>query len=239
MNDTISMIGGAMRAEADALRVVSQNIANSETVGYRRQVPIAHAQFDALVKDAADSLTPTLAQSQVGVDFKTATLKSTGEPLNLALDGPGFFVLDTEQGPLYTRRGDFHLAPDGTIVSSSGQALMGEKGAMQIGSGMPTISTDGVVSVNGNPIDQLRIVNIVDSSRIESLGDGTYRADTSVVQDGERPLVRQGYLESSNVVPVNEMVQLMEIVRRFETEQKFALAYNGMLDKAISEIGKI
>ncbi len=247
MSDTSQIIGSAMRTEAEVLRVISQNIANMQTVAYRRQVPVTHVQFDQLVNasasaqaQAAQLQSVQLPQFDVAIDQKTATLKSTGEPSNVALDGPGFFVVQTEQGPALTRRGDFHVAPDGTLVSSSGDVVLGEKGALQIGSGALTISSDGVVSVNDSVIDQLRIANVANNVRLASLGDGTYRVDPQQLEEASsRPSVRQGFLETSNVVPVNEMIQLMETVRRFEAEQKFARAYDGMLNQAISELGKI
>jgi flagellar basal-body rod protein FlgG len=230
-----------MRTETEVLRVISQNIANAQTVAYRRQVPVNHVQFDQLLETTANAqLQLPKSQFTVAVDMQQSTLKSTGDPLNVALDGAGFFMVQTAHGPALTRRGDFHLTGDGTLVSFGGDAVLGQKGVIQIGSGKPAISVDGSVSIGGAVVDQLRVVNVSDKAHIESLGDGTYRASMSDIEERDiRPSVRQGFLEGSNVAPVNEMIQLMETVRRFETEQKFARAYDGMLEKAISELGKI
>jgi flagellar basal body rod protein FlgG len=182
----------------------------------------------------------------VAIDLQPGTLKSTAEPLHVALDGPGFLVLQqppqstsSGQDMLLTRRGDLHVSADGYLVSSVGLPVLGSAGPIHVGSATPAIAADGSVRIDNQWVDELRIVNVADGSSLQPLGDGTYRADLGAVSEGDRSAsVRQGFLETSNVVPVNEILQLMETVRRFEAEQKFALAYDGMLDKAISELGK-
>jgi flagellar basal-body rod protein FlgF len=240
MSDTIQIISNAMHADVDNLRVVSQNIANTETTAYRRQLTVSHLQFEQLL-GAANGQLPSAAatQMQVAFDLQPGTLKSTTEPLHVALDGPGFFVLQSDQGPVLTRRGDFHIGADGTLVSATGNPVLGAKGTIQLGSAAPAIGADGAIKVDGDLVDQLRVANVTDTSRLVSLGDGNYRIDPAYLEEGDsHGAVRQGFLESSNVTPVNEMVQLMETLRRFEAGQKFVHAYDGMLDKAISELGK-
>ena len=246
MSNTMQIIAAAMQADADTLRVVSQNIANAETTAYRRQVPVSHLQFDQALgvvqsRVAALSVEPPAPTGlQVAFDMRPASLKSTGEPLNLALDGRGFFVLQSSDGMFLTRRGDLRVGADGTLLGASGAPILGDRGPIQIGTESPTIAADGSVSVNGELIDRLRVVDVSDPSLLSSIGDGVYRVDASNVVEGTQPAsVRQGFLESSNVAPVGELMQLMETVRRFEAEQKFVRAYDGMLDKAISELGKV
>jgi len=141
---------------------------------------------------------------------------------------------------IFTRRGDLHVAADGTLVSFLGAPVLGEKGPIQISSSNPSIAADGTISVNGDVIDRLRVINVAKDANLESLGDGTFRTAIAALEEQTgRASVRQGFLEGSNVAPVNEMIQMMETLRRFEAEQRFARAYDGMLDKAISELGKI
>src|SRR5262245_35792038 len=108
MTNTMQIVSAAMQADADTLRVISHNIANVETPAYRRQVAVAHMQFEQMLGETRERM-PDLSASQIQVafDLRPSTLKSTGEPLHVALDGPGFFVLQSEQGVLLTRRGDF------------------------------------------------------------------------------------------------------------------------------------
>jgi flagellar basal-body rod protein FlgF len=230
-----------MQTEVESLRVASQNIANAQTTAYRRQMLVTHLQFDRLLGEASVTAPNAgVMQTQIAVDLQPSTMKSTGEPLDIAMAGPGFMTLQSDAGTLLTRRGDLHLSSDGILVSSTGIPVLGNKGTIQIGAGTAAIGTDGSIKVDGNVIDQLRVVDVSDTTKLVPLGDGSYNADAADVQQTDSdPGIRQGFLETSNVVPVNEMVQLMETVRRFESEQKFALAYDGMLTNAISVLGKV
>lgn len=241
MSNVLEVIGAAMRAEAETLRVISQNVANAQTPAYRRQIPIARTQFEDMVNATPAELRQlTPVSLDVAVDMQPATLKGTGEPLNLALDGSGFFVLQSSRGETLTRRGDFHVDDEGALVSSGGARILGDKGPIHVGIGVVTVSPSGDVAVNDQLIDRIRVVNVLDSTRLTAIGDGSYVAALQDVVEGDlRPAVRQGFLETSNVVPMHEVVQLMETLRRFEAEQKFARAYDGMLDSAISELGKV
>src|SRR5688572_29330882 len=118
MSEAIGTIRSAMHADADALRIIAQNIANAEVTAYRRQIPLSAGGFDQLVSsiDAGDGQFATNAaaviQRSMAVDSQPGTLKSTGQPLDVALEGEGFFVLQSAAGPLLTRRGDFHVSAD-------------------------------------------------------------------------------------------------------------------------------
>jgi flagellar basal-body rod protein FlgF len=241
MSDTIQMIAAAMRADAEGVRVISQNIANAETVAYRRQVPVSRPSFDAMLGDAAiSSVDLSTPEVTVAHDMQLGALKSTGESMNLALNGPGFFVLEAADGLSLTRRGDFRLSADGDLVTLNGSLVMGESGAIRIGSGAFRVEPNGTVYSGENIVDRLRITQVTDTFALKSRGDGSYAVDPRLLLEGDtQTSVRQGFLEASNVSPVTELVQLMETVRRFETEQRFARAYDSMMEKAISELGRI
>lgn len=230
-----------MRADAETLRVISQNIANSDTIAYRRQIAVTRTGFDAILAGANESLQQlSAARVDVAHDFKPGTLKSTADPLHLALDGPGFFMLQSPQGPVLTRRGDFRLDADGTLVAATGDPVLGVNGPIHLGTAAAQIATDGSVRVDANVIDQIRIVQVNDSPHLVAVGDGTFTADPGFINEGDvGATVRQGFLETSNVAAVTEMVRLMETVRHFEAEQRFARAYDGLLDQAIRELGKV
>jgi flagellar basal-body rod protein FlgG len=242
MTRTIAMIEGAMRADAEALRVIGQNIASAEVTAYRRQIPLAASGFAQLLDETPESTGPsaTPARRSVATDMRPGTLRSTGEPLNLALEGSGFFALQSQSGTLLTRRGDFHVSAQGILTTSSGEAVLGNNGRIQVGTEIPTIDTDGTVRVGADVIDQLNIVQVADPASLQDLGNGLYLStqDTAAPSDGFAS-VRQGFLETSNVAPVGEMVQMMETLRHFEASQRFVTGYDDMLEKAISELGKV
>lgn len=230
MSDTIAMLEAAMRADADALRTIGQNVANAEVTAYRRQVPVQSAEFatqlDAIVSEPA-------------VDRRAGTLKTTGEPLDLALEGNGYFVLQGAGGSVYTRRGDFRVSADGLLTAASGEPVLGAGGPIQVGTTLPTIEPDGTVRVGPDVIDQLQLMYFGNEAKLQYLGNSLYAdAGDAAATDNGYAAVRQGFLEGSNVAPVTEMVQLMEAMRHFETTQRFVRGYDQMMEKAISELGR-
>ncbi|HEU4653033.1 MAG TPA: flagellar hook basal-body protein [Steroidobacteraceae bacterium] len=239
MSETIGLIEGAMRADADALRVIGQNIANSEVAAYRRQVAVSRSNFADEMQSATIGQLAQSLDEKIVTDSTPGTLKSTGEPLNLALEGNGFFVLQGPKGEVLTRRGDFRISTDGMLVAASGETVMGQEGAIQVGSATPQIEADGSVRVGSDLIGQLRLANVADANSLQYLGNGLYAAPGDLQQiDPGATLVRQGFLEGSNVEPVGEMVALMETLRHFEGAQRFVRGYDQLMEKAISELGK-
>lgn len=242
MSDTIAIIEASMRADAESLRVLGQNIANAEVTAYRRQIPVQAAGFDALVGFAAVDPTGTQARepvTELAVDTRPGTLKTTGQPFDLAVEGNGFFVLQTAAGPVFTRRGDFHAGADGILTAASGHVVLGANGPIHVGAGLPSIEADGSVRIGADIVDQLQLNHFADESKLRYVGEGLYAdVDGAAVPIDGYAVVRQGFLETSNVVPVTEMVQLMETMRRFETAQRFVRGYDQMIEKAISELGK-
>jgi len=230
MSDSIAMIENAMRADAEALRIIGQNIANADVPAYRRRVAIAPATFDDLV---AQSSAPVL-------DSRPGTMRSTGEPLDLALAGSGFFVLQSSHGELLTRRGDFGVSPEGLLAAKTGELLLGAGGPVHVGAQAPSIDSLGNVRIADEVIDQLRIVHVAEGTALQSTGNGMYTIPGTGLLDADGgTLVQQGFLETSNVEPVGEVVQMMETLRHFEAAQRFVRGYGDMMEKAISELGKV
>jgi flagellar basal-body rod protein FlgF len=237
MTDPVTAMAGAMRADAEMLRSISQNVANAQTPAYRREVPLVYSSLDGMT--ASDAERTATLDVQTAIDLRPGTLQRTGEPLNLAIEGAAFFVVGTEQGERLTRRGDFHLSAEGSLVTASGDPVLGATGPLQINGGSPAISADGTVRVDGASIGKLRIVEIENAAALQAAGNGLY-----ALAEGEEPLessaqVRQGFLETSNVSSVDEMLSLMETMRRFETAQRFVRAYDSMVDNAITTLGKV
>lgn len=252
MTDTVvSLVAAAMRADGDALRTVSQNVANAESVAYRRRVPVAHASFAEL---SAANATPAAAQaaaiqggaslpsieSTTVVDMQAGTLRQTSQALHAALDGPGFFVIGTPQGEAVTRSGDFRVDAQGVLTTAGGQQVMGEQGPIVVGDVAPVIDTDGTVRVRGELAGRLRIVEVADPQKLAALGDGAFAAlPGAELIDVATARVRQGFLETSNVSAVAEVIRMMEIVRHFEATQRLARTHDDMMSKAISQLGRI
>lgn len=238
MTDALAAIVSAMQSDAEAVRVVSQNVANAQTPAYRREVALTRATFTDAMEGVYDLSAPN---RQSAVDVRAGTLKSTSGALDLAIEGKGFFVVGTAQGERLTRRGDFRLDAEGRIVTQTGEPLLGTNGAITVGDQKAVVAGDGTVRAGDSVIDKLRIVQLASEASLEPLGDGTYampEGEQSLV-DASAVQVRQGFLETSNVQPINETIQLMDAMRRFEMAQRFARGYDSMVDQAISTLGKI
>jgi flagellar basal-body rod protein FlgG len=237
MSDAIAALSDAMRNDAETLRVIGQNVANIETVAYRREIAVMRANFDQVTDDARAELARP-QRLETAIDLRPGTLKSTGEALHLALEGPGFFVVDTPQGEALTRRGDFRLDSEGRLVTQAGLPVLGEGGAIHLDGATPQIAPDGNVRVNGEIVARLRIAQVASEAQLSPVGGDLYRA-TQLPEGNDAARVRQGFLEASNVESVQEMVRLMETMRHFEALQRFVRGYDDMTSKAISELGKV
>lgn len=236
MSDAIAALSDALRNDAETLRVIGQNVANLDTVAYRREIAVTHSSFEQAADAARTALGHPLAVQSL-VDQRPGTLKSTGEPLHLALEGPGFFVIDGPQGEALTRRGDFHLDSDGRLVTQDGLAVLGRQGPIRI-AGTPAIAPDGTVRVGDATVDQLRIAQVAADAPLTAVGADLYAAPQLPDADLSAR-VRQGFLETSNVESVQEMVRLIETMRHFESVQRYVRGYDDMVGKAISELGKV
>jgi flagellar basal-body rod protein FlgG len=234
MSDTVGAIAAALHADAEAVRVISLNVANAQTPAYRREIPLARASFADAVGVVGTSPLET------AIDTRAGTLQSTGEPLHLAIEGKGFFVVATAQGEVLTRRGDFRLDADGRLVTHAGDPLLGINGVLVVGGQQPLVSADGTVRGGDTAIDRIRIVDVASAASLVPRDDGAYAvAPGAEVLDSAAPQVRQGFLETSNVQTVNETVQLIDAVRRFEMAQRFMRGYDSLMEQAISTLGKI
>jgi flagellar basal-body rod protein FlgF len=241
MSEVMNMVAAVLRTDADALRVTANNVSNADTVAYRRQVQVKHLDFASVAHQHSASLSELqLPQTAVAVDTRTGTLRNTGEPLNVAVQGDGYFVVDTSQGELLTRRGDFHVDESGVLSAYTGDPVLGTEGTLHIPSGTVQIAADGTVTVGTATVGHLRVVQPDAGSQLTELSSGLFAtpagdepAQTTAMQ------LHQGFLETSNVQPVTEMMHMMETIRHFESGQRYMRAYDEMLDKAINDLGQI
>lgn len=244
MSSTMALLEASMRADAEALRVTGHNIANADVTGFRRQISVNSVDSTSFVDaetaasarmQAQPGLVPT---SHVATDVRPGTLKSTGRALDVAIEGAGYLLLQAAQGQLLTRRGDLQISPQGLLTAASGAPVLGEQGVIDVSGGTPSIDLDGTVRVDGQIVDRLKVVEALDEATLQYLGNGEFSATGDVIPS-EHSMLRQGFLEASNVAPVGEMVQMMETMRHFEAGQRFVRGYDQMLEQAISELGKI
>jgi flagellar basal-body rod protein FlgF len=228
-----------LAAQTQALELVANNLANLGTAGYRGQ----QATFRSLVAGGgAVSLNPlNAAVNNFGVlsgsrtDLASGSLIATGNPLDVAVAGIGFFEVQSADGVVYTRNGGFHETPAGLLVTAQGDAVLGEQGPITLPSGAVAISADGTVSVDGAVVDKLRVAEFSPSTSLSALGNAMYAAPKGSALPAASSSVRQGMIEDSNVSPVEGVVQLISIQRNAEMLQRALTLFDSQFDQTAAQ----
>lgn len=248
MTNVLAVTLQAMQNDAARLEQAGMNLANALTPGYKRAVVNHQAPIGTFAQQLAGSAAASTAQATpaapatVATDLRAGTLKATGQPLDVALDGGGFFEVTTDAGPAYTRQGNFRTDAQGRLVTTAGHAVMGRSGEITRAGASPQISETGVIrdARTGEVLAQLKIVLFDDPSQLLRLGDGLLSGGgmaPRLAGDGET-MVRQGFLENSNVGSIQEMTHLIQAMRHFESMQRVAQGYDEMLGTAIRKLGE-
>ncbi|PHV12881.1 flagellar hook-basal body protein [Chitinimonas sp. BJB300] len=240
MSDAFSISIQSLQSDMRKLETVSHNLSNTTTAGYRRQISKS-APFSTVFDSEQLSLSPsTAAPGLHRTDMRAGPLQATNRPLDLAIQGEAFFVVNTPQGPAYTRRGDFQIAADGRLVTAKGEPVLGTQGELHLEAGEYRVDTTGQISVNGSIVGQLLLVEPGKGASLQALGDAQYTGLEGVQQPNElHSTVRSGFVESSNVVPMQEMVSLMETMRHFEAGQRLIQGYDDAMSRAIQKLGEV
>lgn len=206
---------------------VANNLANVETTGFRGQRVFARLMEGELT--VADSRT----------DMRAGALKQTGSPLDFALGGDGFFVVETPEGERLTRGGSFQLDAEGRIVDANGNALLGEGGPITATGGTVTVNGEGAISVDGREVGRLRIDAVAPGTVLQHAGGTHFLPDaTQQPVDAAGRRVKQGYLEDSNVGTVDTMVDMISIQRAYAAVQKAVTTLDGIRDTISNSLGR-
>jgi len=208
-------------------KVASHNLANVETSGFK-----AERVFARLIEDS-------YVVAETETDFREGKLTPTGRALDLALEGPGFLVVETGLGERLIRGGSLRLDELGRIIGPSGDPLLGERGHIYVPAGDLEIDSQGLVRVDGVEVDILRIETVPPGTEMirESAGGFLPDAETEPIPLGARN-IRQGYLEASNVSAIESMVELIDIQRSFAAVQRTVLVNDGVLNTIANQIGR-
>lgn len=217
---------------------VANNLANANTVGYKRDRLFTQALEERIDAEGAPRSDRRVTQ---GADPQQGALQATGNPLDVALDGEGFFVTtDAATGAnRYTRAGQFTLSPDGALQTPAGHAVEGEGGPIQIPpeSGPVQIAKDGTIRAGEQQVGKLRVVRFENPLQLERLDGAAFAAAGAEPLPAETPRVIQGHLEGSNVSPVAEMTDMIEHFRTFESQQKMLQTTDQVLGRVTRDLG--
>ncbi len=222
-----------MLPQKQQLEVAANNLANINTIGYKKE----DIFFRHLV-NAVNASDP--AQGEQKIDFSEGALRHTGNPLDAAIVGDGFFVVQTDQGEAYTRNGSFSLDGEGRLVTQSGDPVLSDSGELQIQGKSVKINEKGELLVDGQSVGRLRIVTFDDPQRLLRIGKNYFSQGDTVPSDVPEDDVdiRGGFLEGSNVNGIQEMISLIDLNRNYELGQKSIQSQDRTLDKLINEAGR-
>jgi flagellar basal body rod protein FlgG len=211
-------------------QVLANNLANVSTHGFKRE-----QVFARLIGDAVSA-------TETRVDLAAGTLAPSGNPLDLALEGDGFFVIKTPAGERHVRGGSFHIDADRRVVDHAGNPLLTEAGELMLPQGQPgpiEIDPAGAVTVAGRQVARLRV------ETISAEANPTHEGGVRFVPDASRqPLppaerrVRQGALEESNVNPMDAMTAMLQVLHRFGAAQKTISTLDAVRGIAVNDLGK-
>jgi flagellar basal body rod protein FlgG len=220
MDATTSAISSSLSALTKEYEVIANNLANSNTAGFKRQCNSFSKSLNALQGNGTDG-----GNVDTATDFSQGSLTYTGSRFDMSLAGKGFFVVETPDGPLYTRNGLFQLNNQGHLVDMEGRTIAGKDGPLIFPQDMSTadmhVSEDGVIQVKNNTIGQLKLVDFgADEASLSPVGKNCFAAPPSLTGKTAKATVKQGYQESSNVAAVEEMVDLITVSRLYQTNMK-------------------
>lgn len=235
----------AMAIEAMRPEAIASNLCNLNTYGYK-EVLSSRSFEQALSAAELASLGQPFMRVWGGVlvdgskyNLAQGSLTYTGNPLDLALVGDGFFCINTADGDRYTRGGVFNRDADGYLVTIQGDQVLGEDGPIQLDPGTVTVDSVGNISVDGTEVDRLKLVTFEDPEVLEAVGRGLYDCGSATPSSADNVLVRPGCLEESNVDVTTALVGLMTAQRSYETSLKLFQLQDSTLERAVNQVGRV
>lgn len=245
MNSGIySAVSGSLAA-MQRLDMISNNLANVNTPGYKKD----KLSFEGLLAgsvsppDVPQGMTadPVMQKGNVFIDFTAGPTTQSGNPLDLAIDGDGFFAVTTPDGTAYTRQGNFRTSADGTLVTADGYPVQSSGGGpIRIQGSHVEIDSRGGVTVDGTNVGTISLVDFDKPYNLTKTGSALFvQPDQQAAPQPGKSQIQQGHLEGSNVESISEMVQMIETNRYFEACSKVIKGFDDITAKAANEIGKV
>ncbi len=246
-----------MYNEQKRLDVISNNMANSTTVGYKKE-GVTSQSFDEMLtikirdesanwkKQVIGDMSLGVKVGEVYTDHTQGAVRETGNTYDMALDGPGFFTVAVTDNAgnvhtRYTRDGNFHMRADGMITDEDGNRLQADNGDLivDVNTHDVVITSDGGVYEDGVLTNTLQIADFEDYDYLKKFGDTYYEPVDGAASKNFTGFVRQGFIEQSNVNVVKEMVDMIAITRAYESNQKVIQTMDKTLELATTSVGKI
>lgn len=233
MPGLVESASAILSATERRLETIANNVTNLSTPGFKRQLSFVE-MLPGQAPDALDLPTP-----RVRPDLAQGRLSETGNPLDLAISGAGFFRLRDGDAFVYSRQGHFRRAEDGTLVSPQGHVLQQAGGGdLVLERAAVRILTDGTVLDEGRPVARIGLFEPGEDTATESLAGSLFAMAEGSMEDAEGSELRQGMIEASNVSLGDEMVTMMAALRQAESGARLVQLYDQLMDQAITTFGR-
>lgn len=238
MENTVLAVISQQVGARRQMDVIANNIANAGTIGFKSERVV----FTEYLQDIGNGQTISFVKDAAVVrDFSDGSIMVTGNPLDVAIRGEGFFQVETLDGIRYTRNGRMRLDGDGTLVTSNGYAVL-SKDELPIltipGDTQIVISADGTVSSESGELGTLAVVAFENTYELRKLGNGLYESDILPSPATDATIV-QGAIENSNVEPILEMTRMIALLRNFQGSQTMADQEDDLRRRAINVLGSV
>jgi len=226
-------------AKTDALELAANNLANVGTAGYKSQMEFYRSLTASLSGRRLSPLNQAVNDYGVlggaAMDLRAGEFEKTGNELDLALEGSGFFAVQTPAGVRYTRNGSFHINATGRLVSATGDPVLGVEGPIDLPAGVISVSPDGTISQQGAVVANLKVVTFAPTTPLTPEGNSLYRAPQGSELPANDPGVTQGSLESSNLNPVVGAVSLVVLQRHAQLLQQALSIFHSTFNAAAAQ----
>lgn len=229
------------------LDIVANNLANTSTVGFKREQPLFHEYVeradDAIIDDA--KATSFVLDFHAIHDLAPGAFQPTGNPLDVMIEGPGYLAVELPDGAgtAYTRAGFVNVLQTGELATAGGQRLLDEAGqpitVPPEEAGRISISADGSVMGQNGPLGRLAVTVFDDETNLAPRGDGLYSGAQGRVLNAEETKLRSGGVEGSNVQPIVETTAMIDILRSYQNSVRMAESLNDLRKRALDRLGRI
>ena len=204
---------------------ISNNLSNINTNAFKKEI----ISFDQTLKMEIISST----------DFSPGPMKYTGNDLDIAIDGSGFFKAQTSRGVRYTRNGSLAVNPRGFLTTKNGDLVLGQNGPVRLNEGNILIDRNGQITVNGEVADKIVVEDFArpEDLKKEGMTYYIYQGEEKGIHNSDNINIQQGYIEGSNVNPTEEMIKMVEALRMFESSQKAIQCIDEINSKMVNDVG--
>jgi len=241
MSEITDQVSSSLDALTKEFEIIAHNLANVSTVGFKRRSN-AFSQYFKAREAGTETYSPGSIELNSVFDFSQSDIVETGRPLDLALYGKGFFVIETLEGPLYTRNGIFLRNQNGQIVDSQGRIVAGEAGPITLPNDVGkqvNVSSNGSISIGGETVGKFQLVDFeANEDKLVPTGENCYAMPDENIQPvaAESIVVKQGYQEASNVKIIDELVDMIMVSRLYEANMNFLSASSEVANTLINAI---